>query len=150
MVHWVEKASLEKIRRLLEIFEQERHYEVLLTPKNLADVRRNPAPYSLPIIPRQLPLEIVDGEHFVIANLLNLTVGSGSSSRVLDVETSSRELVSRTLSGSSASTSGSSGSAQCVPSQGERGYSPESLPLPKKGTNSAPRLLKAKKGGTSQ
>ena len=87
MVHWVEKASLEKIRMLLEISEQERHYEVLLTPKNQADVRRNPAPYSLPIIPRSLPLEIVDGEHFLTADLLNLTAGNTSSSRDLDAET---------------------------------------------------------------
>ena len=91
----MEKASLEKIRRLLEISEHERHYEVLLTPKNLVDVRRNPAPYSLPIIPRPLPSEIVDREHFVTANLLNLIAGSGSSSKVPNAETSSRELVSR-------------------------------------------------------
>ena len=32
---WVEKSSLEKIRRLLEIFEQKRHYMVLLTPDNI-------------------------------------------------------------------------------------------------------------------
>ena len=108
MVHWVEKESLEKIHRLLEISKQERHYEVLLTPKNLADVRRNPASYSLPIIPRPLPSEIVDGEHFITIDLLNLIAGSVSSSKVLDAETLSRELVSRTLSGSSASTSGDS------------------------------------------
>ena len=102
-------ASLEKIHRLLEIFEQERHYEVLLTPKNRADVRWNPASYSLPIIPCSLPLEIMDGEHFITTDLLNLTAGSASSSRVLDAETSSRELVSQTLFGSSASNSGGSG-----------------------------------------
>ena len=38
-MQWVEKASLEMIRRLLEVFEQKCHYEVLLTLKNLADVR---------------------------------------------------------------------------------------------------------------
>ena len=54
-MHWVEKASLEKIRRLLEVSKQERHCEVLLTLKNLTDVRRSPTPYSLPIIPRSLP-----------------------------------------------------------------------------------------------
>ena len=54
-MQWVEKASIEKIRRLLEISELERHCEVLLTLKNLADVRQNPTPYSLPIIPRSLP-----------------------------------------------------------------------------------------------
>ena len=150
MVHWVETESLEKIRRLLEISEQECHYEVLLTSKNLADVRRNPAPYSLSIIPRPLPSEIMDEEHFIVAYLLNLIAGSTSSSRVLDAETSSRELVSRILSESSFSTSGDSGSAQPAPSRGERGYRPENLPLPRKGTSSGPRVLKIKKGGTNQ
>ena len=64
--------------------------------------------------------------------------------------TSSRELVSRTLSRSFASTSGGFDFAQCAPNPGERGYCPESLLLPKKGTSSAPRALKAKNGGTSQ
>ena len=141
-MHWVKKASLEKIRRLLEISEQERHYEVLLTLKNLADVRRNPAPYSLPIIPRPLPSEIVDGEHFITTNLLHLIAGSASSSMNLFIETSSRELVSRTSSGSSASTSGGSAST--------RGSLLDSLPLPRKGTSSAPRVLKIKKEGTNR
>ena len=135
MVHWVEKASLEKIRLLLEISEQEHHYEVLLAPKNLADVRRNSPPYSVPIIPRSLPSENVDGEHFITADLLNLIASCGSSSRVLDAETSSQELVSRTLSRSSASTSGGSDFAQCG---GERGYCSKSLPLPKKGDQFCP------------
>ena len=51
----MEKASLEKIHRLLQVSEQERHYEALLTLKNLADVRQSPAPYNLPVIPRSLP-----------------------------------------------------------------------------------------------
>ena len=73
-MQWVEKASLEKIRRLLEVSEQERHCEVLLTLKNLADVRQSPAPYSFLIIPHSLPLEIVEGEHFVTSDLLSLLV----------------------------------------------------------------------------
>ena len=150
MVHWVEKASLEKIRRLLEISEQERHYEVLLTLKNLADVRWNLTPYSLPIIPHPLPSEIVDGEHFITADLLHLTAGSAFSSKDLVTETSSRELVSRTSSGSPASTNGGSGSTQPAPGRGERGSHPKSLPLPRKGTSSTPRVLKIKKGGTNQ
>ena len=59
--------------------------------------RRNPTPYTLLIIPRLLPSEIMDEEHFVTDDLLNLTAGSGSSSKVPDTETSSWELVSRTL-----------------------------------------------------
>ena len=146
----MEKASLEKICRLLEIFEQERHYKVLLTLKNLADVRRNPTPYCLSIIPRPLPLEIVDREHFITVDLLNLTTGSASSSRDPDAETSSWELVSQTPSGSSASTSGGFVSTQPAPIRGERGSCPKSLPLPRKETSSAPRVLKIEKGGTNR
>ena len=76
----MEKASFEKIHWLLEVFERERHYKVLLTSKNLSDVRWNPAPYSLPIIPHPLPSEIIDGEHFVTANLLRLISGDASTS----------------------------------------------------------------------
>ena len=55
LVEWMEKASFEKIRWLLEVSERERHYKVLLTLKNLANVRRNPTCYNLPVIPRLLP-----------------------------------------------------------------------------------------------
>ena len=75
MVEWVEKESFKKIRRLLEISERDRQYKVLLTSKNLADVGRNPDPYSLPIIPHLLPSEIVVGEHFVTADLWHLISG---------------------------------------------------------------------------
>ena len=134
----MEKSSLEKIRQLLKIYEQEHHYEVLLTLKNLADVRRNPTPYSLPIIPCPLPSKIVEGEHFITVDLLHLTTSGASSPRDLDVETSSRELVSRTSSGSSASTSGGPGPAQPAPGQGDRGSRPKILLLSRKGTSSAP------------
>ena len=86
MLQWVEKASLKKIRSLLEVSEHERHYEVLLTLKNLADVRRSPAPHSLLIIPRALPVEIVDGEHFVTSNLLCLLAGRAPSTRDLEAK----------------------------------------------------------------
>ena len=38
LVNWVEKASFKKIQRLLEIFERERHHEILLTAKNLSEL----------------------------------------------------------------------------------------------------------------
>ena len=75
LVHWVEMASLENIRRLLEVSKQERHCEVLLTLKNLANMRRSPTPYSLPIIPRSLPSKIVGREHFVTTDLLDFLAG---------------------------------------------------------------------------
>ena len=66
---WVEKTSFEKIRRLLEISEQERHFQVLLTRRNISAVRNHPTPYTLPVIPQLLPSNVVDGEHFVIADV---------------------------------------------------------------------------------
>ena len=59
----MEKASFKKIQRLLEIFDQERHHEILLTAKNLRELSRSPSPYIIPVIPRPLPAEIVEGEH---------------------------------------------------------------------------------------
>ena len=87
---WVEKSSIEKIRRLLEISERERHYQVLLTRENISTVRHNPAPYTLPVIPRPLPSNVVEGEHFVLADVRRLVSGSASSSKDLVVEASSR------------------------------------------------------------
>ena len=81
LVNWVEKASFEKIRKLLEISERERHHEVLLSLKNLGDLSRNPAPYNALVIPRPLPIEIVKGEHYLTTNLLNLLPGQLISSQ---------------------------------------------------------------------
>ena len=81
----------EKLERQVGTVGRERHYEVLLTLKNLVDVRRSPAPYSLPIIPRSLPLEIVDGEHFVTSDLLSLLAGHAPSTMDLEAEASHRE-----------------------------------------------------------
>ena len=75
------EVSFEKIRRLLEIYKQERHHEVLFTEKNLHDLSHHLSPYNVPIIPHPLPSEIVEGEHFVTTNLLNLIPGSSSPSR---------------------------------------------------------------------
>ena len=62
-VNWEEKASFKKIQKLLEIYELERHHEILLSTKNLRELSRSPSPYIIPVIPRSLPLEIVEGEH---------------------------------------------------------------------------------------
>ena len=102
---WVEKSSIEKIRRLLEISKRERHYQVLLTRENISAVRNNPAPYTLPVIPRPLPSNVVEGEHFVLADVRRLASGGASSSQDLVVEASSRVQGDRSPSGSSASSS---------------------------------------------
>ena len=150
LVQWVEKASLEKIRKLLEIYEHERHYKFLLTLKNLTDVRLSPTPYNLPIIPRPLPSEIMDGEYFVTSNLLSLIVGSESPSGYQESETLNREQASRASSVLLASISGDSSSASHGPSRGSRGILPARLPLPRKGIGPAPRVLKIKKKGTNR
>ena len=80
---------------MLKISEQERNQEVLLTVKNLHDLSRHPSPYSIQIIPRPLPSEIVKGEHFVTKDLLNLIPGSSSSARELETEAAGWELVVR-------------------------------------------------------
>ena len=87
---WVEKSSIEKTGRLLEIFERERHYQVLLTRENIFVMRHNPAPYTLSVIPRPLPLNVVEGEHFVLADVRRLVSGSASSSKDLVVESGAR------------------------------------------------------------
>ena len=109
-MNWVEKSSFEKIRRLSKIFEQEHHYKVLLTPNNISTVRRNPAPYTLLVIPLPLPLDIVEGEHFVIANLQRLISSSACPSGDPVLEASSRVQGAGSASGSSTSPSKDSSS----------------------------------------
>ena len=126
----MEKSSFEKIRRLLEISEQERHYKVLLTQNNISVVRRNLAPYTLPVIPRPLPSDIVEGEHFVIADLQRLILSSACPSCGLVVEALSRVQRAWSASGSSTSPSEDSSSAQPVLSRRTRSSRPERLSLP--------------------
>ena len=112
LVEWVEKASFKKIRQLLEVSERERHYKVLLTLKNLADVRRNPTCYNLPVILCLLPSEVVAREHFVNVDLLRLISSSASTSEGVEIKIADRRSVARSLLGPSASNSRGSRSAQ--------------------------------------
>ena len=89
-MNWVEKSSFEKIRRLSEISEQESHYKVLLTLDNISAVRRNPAPYTLLVIPQPLPLDNMEGEHFVIADLRHMISSNARPSGDPVVKASSR------------------------------------------------------------
>ena len=78
----MEKAGFKKIQKLLEIFEWERHHEILLTMKNLHELSHNPSPYTLLVIPCPLPIEIVEDEHYVILGNVqssndHMTVGKG-------------------------------------------------------------------------
>ena len=126
----MEKASLEKIHSLLEVFERERHYKVLITLKNLVDVRRNPVCYNLPIIPRPLPSKVFD---FVTADLLRLISGGASTSGGAKAEIADRRSAARSPSGPSASNSEGFGLAHPASRRGEGGSRPERLPLPSRG-----------------
>ena len=141
---WVEKSSIAKIRRLLEISERERHYQVLLTRENISAVRNNPAPYTLPVIPRPLPSNVVEGEHFVLADVRRLASGSASSSRDLVVEASSRVQGAQSASRSSASSSRGPDSSSAAGREAS-GHGPERiLPLAQV-TRAAPRVVKIKR-----
>ena len=139
-------ASFENIRRLLKIFEQERNYEVLLTVKNLHDLSCHPSLYSVPIILHPLPSEIVEGEYFVTADLLNLIPSSSSPARDVESEAAGRELVISTQPVQPSSTSEDFSSAPQAYRQGERGSRLERLPLERKGSRPTPRTLKRRKG----
>ena len=135
---WVEKSNIEKIRRLLEISERERHYQVLLTRENVSVVRNNPAPYTLPVIPRPLPSNVMEGEHFVLADVRRLASGKASSSRDLVVEASSRVQGAQSASRSSASSS--QGPDSSAAGREASGHGPERiLPLVQV-TRAAPEL----------
>ena len=142
---WVEKSSIEKIRRLLEISERERHYQVLLTRENISAVRLNPAPYTVPIIPWSLPLNVVEGEHFVLADVRRLVSGGSSSSRDLVVEASSWVQGARSASRSSPSSSGESSSSTFAPSRrAKKGHPERFLPLVQV-VGAAPLVVKVKR-----
>ena len=145
LVEWVEKASFNKIRRLLEVSERERHYKVLLSLKNLADVRSNPACYNVLVIPRPLPSKFVVGEQFVNADLLCLMSSGASTTEGGKIEIADWRSVARSPSGSSASNSGGSRSAQPSLRWSKGGGPPERLPLPSRGGKYSPRVLKVKK-----
>ena len=149
-MQWVEKASLEKIRRMFEVSEQERHCKVLLTLNNLDNVRRILTPYSLPIIPRSLPSEIVGGEHFITTDLLDLLAGRTPSIGDPEAEAFSREQALQASSVPSTSTSGGSNSALPVLSSEVGSVCPATLSLPRTRIDPAPRVLTIKKKRTTQ
>ena len=149
-MNWVEKSSIEKICRLLEISERERHYRVLLTPENISVVRHNPAPYTLSVIPRPLPSHVLEGEHFVIADLWRLVSGSASSSRNSVIEASSRVQGAGSTSRSSASSSGGSSSSPPAPGQRTRSNHLERLFPPAQVAGPAPQVVKVKRKRASK
>ena len=153
LVNWVEKSSFEKIRQLLEVSERERHYKVLLTPENISAVRHNPTPYNLLVIPCPLSWDVVEGEHFVVADLRRLLSHCASSSRDPVVEASSRVQGVGIASGASTSSSGSSSSSNPIPPPhtrsrpGNQERSFKRPPLPVQVPEPAPRVVRIRRKG---
>ena len=143
----MEKSSFEKIRRLLEVSERERHSKVLLTPENISVVTHNPAPYNLPVIPRPLLPDIVEGEHFVVADLRRLVSRGASSSRDPAVEASSQVQGVGSAFRTFTSSSGGFGSSLSVPDQGTRSGHPERLRFPVQMAGPAPRVVRIRRKG---
>ena len=104
-------------------------------------------PYTLPVIPQPLPSNVVEGEHFVIADLRRLILSSARSSGGLVVEASSWVQGDGSASGSSTSLSEDSSSSQPVPSRRTISGRPEWLPLPDQVAKSAPRVITIKRRG---
>ena len=125
----------------MEISERERHYQVLLTRENISVVRHNLTPYTLPVIPRLLPSNVVEGEHFVLADVRRLASGSTSSSRDLIVEASSRVQGARSASGLSTSSSWGFDSSS-APSLEAREHRPELILSVAQIAGAAPRVVR--------
>ena len=134
----MEKASFKKIQKLLEISKRERHHEILLTVRNDRELSRSPSPYILPIIPRPLPIEIVKGEHYVIANFLNLALSSSSPAKTFEIEAVGRELVINTQLGQLSLAREDSSPIPQVSKKDNRGRHLKHLPFMKKGSCPAP------------
>ena len=136
LVNWVEKASFKKIQRLLEISERERNHEILLTAKNLCELSRSPSPYIILVISCPLPIEIVEGEHYFIADLLNLAPGSSSPAKNSETEAVGQELVVSTQSGQPSFAREDSCFVPQASKNDNRGSFLERIPFAKKGFSS--------------
>ena len=74
----MEKARLDRIRRLLENIEREYNHKLLLSIKNLQELGASPFPYIAPVLPCLLLEELIKGKHFVLTNLMKSIPGSSS------------------------------------------------------------------------
>ena len=138
----MEKASFKKIQRLLEISEQERHHEILLIAKNLRELSRIPSLYIIPVIPRPLPVEIVEEEHYIIANLLNLVPGSSTPTKNSETKAVGRELVISTQFGQPSLAREDFGLVPQASKKDDRGSCLERLSFAKKGSRPTPQASK--------
>ena len=75
--------------------ETECNHELLLTARNLRELAAFPFPYIIPVVPRLLPVELIEGEHFVLAALFKSN--PSSSSRAVAAQEDQAEAATGTL-----------------------------------------------------
>ena len=127
---------------MLEIFERERHHEILLTTRNLRELSRCPSPYIVPVIPCPLPTEIVEGEHYVTTDLLNLALSISSRAKTFEIETFGRALVINTQPGQPSLARVDSGLVPQASKEDDGGSCFKHLPFVKKDSRPAPQASK--------
>ena len=110
--------------------------------KNLHELSHNPSPYTLPVIPRPLPIEIVEDEHYVIANIFTLVPGSSSPTQASETKVVSQELAINLRSEQPSLARKDLGLAPQAFKEVDRGSRLKHLPFTKKGSHPAPQASK--------
>ena len=106
--------------------------------KNLRELSRSPSLYIIQVIPHPFPVEIVEGEHYVIPNLLNLALDSSSSAKNFETEAVSGEMLISTQSGQPSLAREDFSLIPQASKKDNRGSGLERLPFAKKGSCPAP------------
>ena len=109
---------------------------------NLRELSCNPSPDILPVIPRPLLAEIMEGEHYMIANLLSLAPSSLAPAKNVETEMVGGELVISTHSGYPSLAREDSGPILEASKKDNRGSRLERLSFKKKGSCPAPQASK--------
>ena len=110
--------------------------------RNLRELSYNPSPYILPVNPRPFPTKIEEGEHYVIANLMNLAPGSSSLAQTSETEVVGRELVISLRPKKPSLAREDSGPDPQAFKRVDRGSRLERLPFTKKDSRPAPQASK--------
>ena len=106
--------------------------------KNLRELSCNPSPYTHPVIPRPLLVEVVEGEHYVIVDLLTLVPGSSSLAQTSETELVGQELAISLRSEQPSLAREDPDVALRASKEVDRGSRLKRLPFTKKGSPPAP------------
>ena len=91
-MEWVEKASFDRLNMLFEIAAAEWSCDTLLSTQNLRSVMQELQPYMLNILPRRMPEEAMDGEHFVLQDLPFYAAVQKANARTRKARLTNREV----------------------------------------------------------